>query len=137
MNQFLTVRFTVMLAICSLLAISCKKAADFSKPPIETEHAESFKKLTVSDNFNWKNDRMVSLSVQPLQMTDSIFNTLRIKIDGNPTAIYSVLTSMNQAHKASFKVPSHVQEVTISFGSISKLVPITNNNLAFDFYPEN
>jgi len=137
MIHLTSVTTLVVAACCCLLATSCKKSNEFSNTTVNSEAATSFKKLTVSDNFNWKNDRMVSFTVQPLQMSEAIYSTIRVKVDGNPTAIYSALIAMNAAHSATFKVPSHVEEVTISFGSIVKIVPIVNNSLSFNFYPEN
>ena len=127
----------LLFSLC-LLAWSCKKDFQELQPNVspQTKITAAFTDLKVNSNFDWKNERSVIIHVTPLEMGDAIMNSLKVKLPGSNKAIYATKIAMNSPFSTTLKIPAAVNEVNITYGSISKMVAIQNGIINFDFLTE-
>ncbi|MCX6185902.1 MAG: hypothetical protein NTU43_02755 [Bacteroidetes bacterium] len=128
-----------LLALISTGLVSCKKdyisEVEASKKPMDVSKVVNFKDIKVSSSFDWKSTKEITINLQPLSTPVKINNTLLVKTEKGEV-LYSKLQTMNEAFTGKILVPSNLTHLVVSFGSISKIETITNNQVNFNYIVE-
>ncbi len=129
----------LILALISTGLVSCKKdyinEVEASKKPIDASKVVNFKDIKVSSAFDWKSTKEININIQPLSTPVKINNTLFVKTEKGEV-LFSKLQTMSEAFSGKIIVPSNLNNLVISFGTISKTETITNNQVNFNYIVE-
>ncbi|MFM2359047.1 MAG: hypothetical protein RLY16_1040 [Bacteroidota bacterium] len=115
--------------------LSCKKGLQdelVAPQPVEIVDT-SFKQILVPSGFEWKTDQMVTLQVTPLTTPIKIVNTLRIADESGQNVFFAERVSMQDAVTRTIRIPDVVTQVIVKFGSIQKLVPVSQGIISFNY----
>jgi hypothetical protein len=124
----------IATAIALTLAASCTKLKEVDNSPnLNQNKATSFKTLKVSDNFNWNTSELVKVNVSGLNTLTKITNTMIISSEDQKTVYYTANIEMSNTFVAELTLPKNVKNVKVSYGSISKVVPIQGNTANFNY----
>lgn len=129
---------TLLFAALSTVFASCSKKAlnPFDSSANSNNSAvTSFKDLKVSPSFGWATTNEITLHITPLTQASNINNTLLIKTE-NGEVLLSKNQNMAEAFTGKILVPSTETKLVVSYGSITKTVTITNNQITFDYIVE-
>ncbi|MBK9292259.1 MAG: hypothetical protein IPM52_11625 [Bacteroidetes bacterium] len=123
-------RYLILLAGLLILGFSsCQK-----DPIIKPEKPGSMADLKVSNQFDWKTTQNVEVQVQGLQLPVQVQRTIVIS-DGQQAVFYKGMQAMNANVTYNIVVPAYLRELKVSFGTISKTLPIQNGKVVFNYIP--
>jgi hypothetical protein len=115
-----------------IAASSCTKVKDVESTP-NTYKPGSFKEIKVADNFNWNTTNNISLSVQGFESISPIRNTFIVSSEDQKEVYFASNTLMSESFTTNIDLPSHVKQVRVTFGSISKVLDVNAKNINFDY----
>ncbi|MCE1201304.1 MAG: hypothetical protein LWX09_04295 [Bacteroidia bacterium] len=119
----------ILLSILALTLVSCKK------DNVNPDKPKSIEDLQISANFDWKTTQNVSVLIQGLQVPVSVSRTVYIA-SPEGQEFYKGMQAINANMTYNLVVPAYLREVKVSFGTISKTLPIRNGIVAFDYIPD-
>ncbi|HMM11178.1 MAG TPA: hypothetical protein PKE03_03690 [Bacteroidales bacterium] len=91
-------------------------------------------KLKITASFDWKTTQNVQVQVQGLQVPVQVMRTIVIS-DGQQAEFYKGMQAMNANATYDLVVPAYLKELRVSFGTISKTLPIQNGIVVFNYIP--
>ncbi len=129
MVNFMNKYITILSGIALLLMASCQK-----DPIDKPDKPASIEDLKVSSSFDWKTTQNVRVQVQGLQVPVQVMRTITIS-DAGQTIFYKGIQAMNANAEYNLVLPAYLKEIRISFGTISKTMPIQNGSVVFNYIP--
>ncbi len=122
----------LIVAMASISLQSCIKADEQIQPAsTDTE----FKSLTVADDFNWNTANAVTLQITGTQTTETVTNTLIISSEDMSATYYTGQLAMDANANIKFALPIDQNSVLVRYGSIQKVVAISNKTGNFNYLP--
>lgn len=123
-------KFLAILPVIMMIALaSCQK-----DPYVKPDKPASIEDLRVSSSFDWKTTQNVKVQVQGLQVPVQVMRTIIIS-DAGQTTFYKGMQAMNANAEYNLVLPAYLKEIKISFGTISKTLPIQNGSVVFNYIP--
>lgn len=116
-----------------IAASSCTKIKDADYTPTTSPKANNFKEIKVADNFNWSTTNNIKLNVLGFASISPISNTFIVSSENQKEVYFASNTLMSESFTANFDLPSHVKQVRVTFGSISKVLDVNSKNISFDY----
>jgi hypothetical protein len=116
-----------------IAASSCTKIKDADYIPTNSPKANNFKEIKVADNFNWSTTKNIELNVIGFASISPISNTFIVTSENQKEIYFASNTLMSESFTANFDLPSHVKQVRVNFGSISKVLDVNAKNINFDY----
>jgi hypothetical protein len=116
-----------------IAASSCTKIKDADYIPTNSPKANNFKEIKVADNFNWSTTKNIELNVIGFASISPISNTFIVTSENQKEIYFASNTLMSESFTANFDLPSHVKQVRVTFGSISKVLDVNAKNINFDY----
>lgn len=131
-----SIRIGLLSLLLCIGVIGCKK--DFNNGTANSIPAEAptFKQLKVGASFNWENEKSVTLHVAPFSTPVTISHTIKVYYKTEEALFFAAKIDMDKPFSSTFRLPANIDSVTVSYGSIVKTIPATNNTLHFDFLSE-
>jgi len=123
-------RLLFIILTTLLIAIGCKKELP---PPNQEPTPENPLEIVVSNTFDWKTTRDITLEVTGLNIPVSIRNTLMVKSPDEEKVYLKNQLFMNQNYTLMFTIPSYETEVLVTYGSIRKTLEVTTDIIHFNF----
>ena len=121
----------ISLAFLFLLSASgCKKELNMTDqgPAIDNPL-----ELDVSNSFDWKTTREITLEVTGIFLPATIRNTMKVMSVTEDKVYLKTQLLMNQNYTLNFTIPSYETEVVITYGSIRKVVDVTPEVIQFTY----
>lgn len=119
----------VTLLIFVIGSSSCKKDTNSVEPIQQTTN---IKELQAAPTFNWATEKDVTLNVTGLPINFDVER--KLVINGTDGAQYfNLFHNMKNDLTTNFKIPSHVEKVSVEFGSIIKEITLVGNVINFSF----
>lgn len=128
---------SLLLAIVVLGMTSCKKDLIEKAGPAPTSSVSKFSEIKASETFDWKTSKEYTLQVTGMNTIADANGTFKVTSLDGKIIFYQAAHKMNESFTSKFKVPSHIKDLTLSFGSIRKNVSTVNTNIQFNYLPEN
>jgi hypothetical protein len=124
-------KLSVMLTAIVLVFTfnGCHKDEVSSSP----ETAKSIFDLKVSPSFDWKTTQDLELKVTGLRLPVTIKNTIYVRSQDGRITYYNDLLEMHKDYTINLSIPAYVNQLVISYGTISKTVDITGKTLNFNY----
>jgi hypothetical protein len=116
-----------------IAASSCTKINDADYIPTNSPKANNFKEIKVANNFNWSTTNNIELNVLGFASISPISNTFIVSSENQKEVYFASNTLMSESFTANFDLPSHVKQVRVTFGSISKVLDVNAKNINFDY----
>ncbi|MDP1727887.1 MAG: hypothetical protein Q8M15_13970 [Bacteroidota bacterium] len=128
----------LIIAVIAIFALTaCKKTLmDKVTPPSDPNKVSQFNQIKASANFDWKTTKAIQLNVQGFATQAPINKTLWVTTVDGKTVYFNAMHLMDQNLTAQLAIPSNVQEVLVSYGTISKKYSTQLSSIIFDFMPE-
>lgn len=126
-----------ILLFCSLLMLiaGCKKELTLVNPE-DDPTIENPLELEVSNSFDWKTTRGITLEVTGLPLPVIIRNTLQVKSTDEVKVYLKNQLFMDQNYTLKITVPAYEKELLITYGSIRKVVDATPDVIHFNYLSE-
>lgn len=118
--------FSFLIFFCS----GCKKELPNGDPNVVPPNPLE---LNVSNSFDWKTTRDITLEVTGLDVPANIKNTLQVKSKDELKIFLKNQVFMNQDYSLKFTIPSYETQVVITYGSIRKVVDVTSDVVYFNY----
>lgn len=120
------------LATVLLLMIGngCKKEITMIEPDPNPDNPLE---LVVSNEFDWKTTRDITLEVTGITVPVSIRNTLQVKSTDEEKVYLKNQLFMDQNYTLKFTIPSYETEVLITYGSIKKVLDASPDVIYFNY----
>lgn len=129
-NIYFTLPWILIFSACFFLLCSCKKEFPNVDPnPIPENPLE----LEVSNTFDWKTTRDITLEVSGIAIPVSIRNTLQVKSPDELKVYLKNQLFMNEDYSLKFTIPAYESQVVITYGSIRKVIDVTSDILYFEY----
>jgi len=123
--------FSIFLfALLLMDGTGCRKELTITVPAPVVENPLE---LTVSNNFDWKTTRDITLEVTGITVPVSIRNTLWVKSTDEEKVYLKNPLFMDQNYTLKFTIPAYETEVMITYGSIWKIVDATPEVIHFNY----
>lgn len=120
------------LALMMMLSVGCKKTLTVTDPP-PGPNPENPLELVVSNEFDWKTTRDITLEVTGLSVPVNVRNTLQVKSVNEEKVYLKKQLFMNQDYTLLFTVPTYATEVLITYGSIRDTVELSTDVVSFNY----
>ena len=134
MKRAYTVPLPIALfALLLVFAGGCKKELTIADPP---PGADNPLELEVSNTFDWKTTRNITLEVTGLTIPVNIRNTLQVKSINEERVYLKNQLFMNRDYTLKFTIPAYDTAVLITFGSIRTTVNVTPDVIYFSFHSQ-
>ncbi|MBK0384013.1 hypothetical protein I5M32_13675 [Pedobacter sp. SD-b] len=117
----------VSLAIISLFG--CKK----NDSAIKDQDPTSLNKIKVSSSFDWTTYQKVKFNVKGIPLLAAEKNILSVTSLDDKEVFLTGYYSMGENISEEFKIPKIVDQVKVTFGSISKTVLVVDQNIDFSY----
>jgi hypothetical protein len=110
-----------------LMGTSCKKETAEFTPVSNTEKATSTSEIKVSDNFDWKTTKEVSLNLI------GYANAPVLIVDLNGNVIEKALLSTNAKYSTIISVPTTEKKVKLLYMGQEVILDLNQNELTYQF----
>ncbi|MBE0646155.1 MAG: hypothetical protein IH596_00055 [Bacteroidales bacterium] len=133
-----SVTSTLTIGLVSVLLVffsGCKKEITTVDPGTNPT-IENPLELTVSNDFDWKTTRDITLEVTGLAVPVNIRNTIMVKSSDEVKTYLKNQLFMNQDYTLNFTIPAYETAVVITFGSLNKVVDVTPDVIYFNYLRE-
>ncbi len=120
----------LLLSVLLMIGSGCKKELTIVEP---TPNPDNPLELVVSNSFDWKTTRDVTLEVTGIAIPISIRNTLQVRSTDEERVYLKSQLFMDQNYTLKFTIPSYETEVLITYGSIMKVVDATPEVIYFNY----
>lgn len=113
-------------------ASSCTKIKDVENTA-NPNKPSNFKEIRVADNFTWSTTNSVTLNVQGFESLSPVKNTFIVSSEDQKEVYFASNTLLSESFTTTIDLPIHVKKVKVNFGTISKVIDVNSNNIAFDY----
>lgn len=128
-----------LLIISSITLVSCKKdyipEVEAAKKSTDVSKLANFKDIKVNSSFDWKSTKEITIVLQPLNTPIKINNTLIVKTEKGEV-LFSKLQTISEAFSGKILIPSNLNKLVVSYGTIRKTETINNNQVNFNYMVE-
>jgi hypothetical protein len=127
-NKFAIKWLLIPSLLIVLFTTGCKKNDE-----VVPETPETIFDLNVNPSFDWKTSKEITLNVTGLPVPVTVKNTIFIKSADGKSVFYTDQLEMSKNYTIKFSIPSHLTQVVISYGTITKTSDISGSSLSFDY----
>lgn len=120
----------LLFALFLLVTSGCKK--ELSNPGGD-QVIDNPLELEVSNTFDWKTTRSITLEVKGVELPVHIRNTLQVKSTDEEKVYLKNQLLMDQNYSLQLTIPAYETELLITYGSIRRTVDATSDIIHFDF----
>lgn len=120
-----------LLVSMALLMAGCRK--NVPTTDTGTSNIDALSRLSAPEDFDWKTSRTVSLRVTGIDLLAGTKNTLRVSDTLGTTVFHAVRLDMGDNYQTELLLPADLNAFRISFGTISKTVAVTAQQLEFNY----
>jgi len=120
----------LLFAMVLLTTAGCKK--ELSNPGSD-QVIDNPLELEVSNTFDWKTTRDLTLEVTGADLPVHIRNTLQVKSTDEEKVYLKNQLFMDQDYTLHITIPSYENELLITYGSIRRIVDATPETIYFSF----
>jgi len=131
-RKAITVPSITLFTLIMLISGGCKKELTITDPG-QAPEIENPLELNVSNEFDWKTTRDITLEVTGLTMPVTVRNTIQVKSTNEEKVYLKNQLFMNQNYTLKFTIPTYETEVLITYGSIRKTLDATTDVICFNY----
>ncbi|MFC2102087.1 hypothetical protein ACFLS7_03750 [Bacteroidota bacterium] len=131
-----TYKITLPIALLSFLLIfssGCRKELIMVDPAPPT--IENPLEVEVSNSFDWKTTRDITLEIAGVTLPVSISNTLQVKSTDEKKVYLKKQLFMNQDYSIKFTIPAYEAVVLVTYGSIRQVIDVAPDVIYFNYFP--
>jgi hypothetical protein len=129
-------KFFFLFAFIAFGLTSCKKDLIERATPVSSNSVSKFSEIKASETFDWKTSKAITLQVKGFQSISDAKSTLKVTSLDGKIIFYQAAHAMSETFNTQIMVPSHIKDLSISYGSIQKNVSTSINNISFNYLPE-
>lgn len=122
-----------------VLTSSCKKdllTEEAPSPITPTVRVQKFNQIKTQDAFSWESNKLMSLSITGMSDMDAVRNTLTVTDESGEVSYLKVSLKMSENYSTTFTIPTVVEKVVVSYGSIKKIYNTQGASVQFNYIPD-